>query len=95
MTALEARDAEPHTTQTVSAVSPEEWMTSKQACRYLGVSPGTLYKLIREGQLRAHRSGRLIRIRREDADAFIDRVRVKPGELEHLSLHPRRAPGRR
>ena len=45
-------------------------MTVNQAAEYLQVTPMSVYRWISTGQLRAGRAGRLIRIRKEDLDAF-------------------------
>ena len=61
-----------------------QWLGTKEACQHLGVTVRTLYKLIDEGELRAYRPGRVIRLRRRDLDAFLERVQLKPGQLGHL-----------
>ncbi len=61
-----------------------QWLGTKEAARYLGITQRTLYKLINAGQLPAYKIGRVIRVRRDEVDAFLDAARIKPGELEHL-----------
>jgi hypothetical protein len=39
---------------------------------------------IDEGHVPAYKLGRVMRIRRSDLDAFLESVRVKPGDLKHL-----------
>jgi excisionase family DNA binding protein len=68
-----------------------QWLGTKEAARYLGITQRTLYKLINAGQLPAYKIGRVIRVRRDEVDAFLDTARIKPGELEHLD--PDRRPG--
>ena len=51
---------------------------------YLGVMLRTVYAIIDEGQLPAFKIRRVIRIRREDVDEYLERCRIKPGELRHL-----------
>ena len=61
-----------------------EWMSSGDAADYLGVGLRTLYKFIDEGKLPAYKMGRVIRLRRDEVDAFIAASRIEPGSLEHL-----------
>ena len=44
----------------------------------------TLYRFIDEGQLPAYRFGRVIRLKENEVDAFIESCRIEPGTLEHL-----------
>ena len=59
-------------------------MGTAQAARRMGITTRTLYKLIDEGSLPAYKFGRVIRLKQDDVDAFIDAARVEPGTLEHL-----------
>jgi excisionase family DNA binding protein len=43
-----------------------EWLTIREACRYLKVSRSTLYNWERAGRLDMYRFGRSVRIRRDD-----------------------------
>ncbi len=43
-----------------------DWMTVREACRYIKVSRSTLYNWERAGKLCLYRFGRSVRIRRED-----------------------------
>ena len=52
--------------------------------RRLGITPRTLYRFIDEGQLPAYRFGRVIRLKENEVDQFIDSCRIEPGTLEHL-----------
>lgn len=82
-----------HTLPTVLDAARCEWITVPEAAGLLGVALHTAYDLIDRGDLTAEVTGpnwpkrqRSIRLRRQDVDAFIERARVKPGELRHL--HP-------
>jgi excisionase family DNA binding protein len=44
----------------------------------------TVYGLINAGQLPGYRIGRVIRVRREDLDRYLESARIKPGALDHL-----------
>lgn len=59
-------------------------MSSGEAADTLGLRTRTLYRLIDEGQLPAYRFGRVIRLKRHEVDAFVERCRITPGSLEHL-----------
>jgi excisionase family DNA binding protein len=61
-----------------------EWMSTAEAARRLGLTTRTLYRLIDEGDLPAYKFGRVIRLQRDDVDAFIAGARIQPGSLEHL-----------
>ena len=70
----------------------EDWITTPVAARLLGVQLNTVRALIAKGELPAHvivpdrrpRQRHLIRLRRSEVEAYIERARVKPGELRHL-----------
>lgn len=49
----------------------------------------TLYRFIDEGQLTAYKMGRVIRVQESDIEAFIERMRIVPGTLEHLYPEPK------
>jgi excisionase family DNA binding protein len=62
------------------------WLSTREAARQLGITPRTLYRLIDDGQVAAHKIGRVIRLKQSDVDDFVERSRITPGELEHLYL---------
>ncbi|MDQ3576197.1 MAG: helix-turn-helix domain-containing protein [Actinomycetota bacterium] len=62
----------------------DAWMGTTGAAKYLGVYPRTVYKLIDRGALPAYQIGRVIRIKRQDLDAFLEASRIEPGSLAHL-----------
>jgi len=51
-------------------------LTTEEVLAYLNVTPRTIYRLIRTGELPAIRIGRQWRFRRSDLDAFVDRQRA-------------------
>lgn len=59
-------------------------MGSREAAQILGISLRTLYRLIDEGQLVGYQIGRNIRLRAGDLDAYLEGVKIHPGELRHL-----------
>lgn len=72
----------------------DDWITVPAVAKLLGIRPHTVYALIDRGELGAEvtvptdrpKRRRSIRIRRQGVDAYLERARVKPGELRHL--HP-------
>lgn len=61
-----------------------QWLGTAEAARHLGLTPRTLYRLIDEGQIPAYKFGRVIRLKLDDIEAFIESARIQPGALEHL-----------
>lgn len=79
----------------MAATSGEDRLSGPQAAKLLGLQLHTLHALIDRGELaadivppgdRSTGRRRAIRVRREAIDDFLERARVKPGELRHL--HP-------
>ena len=64
--------------------TPIHWLSTADAAKYLGITPRTLYRFIVEGQIAGYRFGRVIRLKQDDVDAFIEQSRIAPGTLEHL-----------
>jgi excisionase family DNA binding protein len=62
----------------------DDWLGVPGAARYIGVYQRTIYKLIDRGEIPAFKIGRVFRIRRADLDDFLERSRVRPGDLAHL-----------
>ena len=60
------------------------WLSTGEAAKRLGVTVRTLYRLIDESQLPAYKFGRVIRLQRQQVEAFIESSRISPGSLEHL-----------
>ncbi len=60
------------------------WLSTKEAAERLGVTLRSLYRFIDEGGLAAYKFGRVIRLKGDDVDAFIESSRIAPGSLEHL-----------
>lgn len=60
------------------------WLSTQDAAKRLGITPRTLYRFIDQGELPAYRLGRVIRLKQEDVDRFIEASRIEPGSLEHL-----------
>ena len=60
------------------------WLSTPAAAERLGVTSRTLYRFIDEGQLPAYKFGRVIRLKKDDVDAYIESCRVEPGSMSHL-----------
>ena len=65
-----------------------QWLSTQEAAKRLGITPRTLYRFIDHGELPAYRFGRVIRLRAHEVDEFINKSRIRPGELEHLYPEP-------
>jgi excisionase family DNA binding protein len=63
---------------------PIRWVSTRDAAKKLGITTRTLYRLIDDGQVPAHKFGRVIRLQDSDIDAFIAASRIEPGTLSHL-----------
>jgi excisionase family DNA binding protein len=63
---------------------PSGWLSTTEVRDRLGITLRTLYRLIDEGQIPAYKIGRVIRMKSEDVDAYLERSRIAPGTLEHL-----------
>ena len=65
-------------------MSEIRWMSTREASERLGVTLRTLYRFIDEGSLPAYKMGRVIRLKADEVDQFIESTRITPGTLEHL-----------
>ena len=65
----------------------EGWLTAADAARWLGVSPGTVVRLMHDGAIPRNRVGRSYRISVADLDAYVDAHHVEPGSLSHLTRY--------
>lgn len=63
-----------------------DWLSTREAARQLGLTVRTLYRLIDTGELAAYKIGRVIRLKQDDVDDYLQRARIAPGDLEHLYL---------
>lgn len=61
-----------------------EWLSTAAAAKRLGITPRTLYRFIDEGHLPAYRFGRVIRLKADDVDTYIDACLIEPGSMAHL-----------
>jgi len=70
------------------AAAEIRWLSTAEAAKRLGITPRTLYRFIDQGDIPAYRFGRVIRLKEDEVDAFIDNCRIEPGTLEHLYPEP-------
>ena len=64
---------------TNTAVELEAFLTTEEVLSYLKITPRTIYRLIRSGELPAVRIGRQWRFRRRDLDQWLERQRAFSG----------------
>ena len=76
--------------ETHSEQTQIEWLGTTAAAKRLGITTRTLYRFIDEGYIAAYRMGRVIRVKGEDVDAYIEACRIEPGTISHL--YPEVAP---
>jgi len=50
------------------------WLTLEEAAKHLKIGKSTIYRLAREGDLPAHRMGRVWRFDAEELDAWVKRI---------------------
>jgi excisionase family DNA binding protein len=60
------------------------WVGVPTAAQQLGLVQRTVYRLIDVGELPGYKFGRVIRIKQEDVDRFVEAHRIEPGSLGHL-----------
>ena len=70
-------------------MSDIRWLSTAAASERLGVTLRTLYRLVDEGRIPAYKIGRVIRVKEDDVDAFIESARIEPGTLAHLYPEPK------
>ena len=58
----------------------QSFLTTDEVLTYLRITPRTIYRLIRNGELPAMRIGRQWRFRRADLDAWLERQRTCPSQ---------------
>jgi len=54
----------------------KQLLSTLEVCEYLSISRTTLYKLIKQGQLRSYFIAKAWKFRQDDLDAYLDRVAV-------------------
>ena len=67
-----------------AVMSEARWLSTAEASDRLGVTLRTLYRLVDEGRLPAYKIGRVIRIKEDDVDVYLESARIQPGSLGHL-----------
>jgi excisionase family DNA binding protein len=62
------------------------WLGVPALAKELGVTLRTVYAILDAGEIPCYRIRRVLRIKRVDVDAYLERAKVEPGELRHLYL---------
>jgi excisionase family DNA binding protein len=60
------------------------WIGTKDAAAQLGITIRSLYRAVDEGRLPAYKLGRVIRLKQNEIDAFIEASRIEAGSIPHL-----------
>lgn len=71
------------------------FLTTEEVLGYLKITPRTIYRLIRTGELPAVRIGRQWRFRREDLDAWVQRQQAFPMPFDNQAPITERNNGER
>lgn len=74
---------------TLRPMAGARWLSTAEASERLGVTLRTLYRLVDEGQLPAYKIGRVIRLKEDDIETFLETARIQPGTLAHLYPEPK------
>jgi len=64
-------------------VDDEDWLSIDEAARHLNLPNRTIRRRVTEGLFEA--VGSPARVRRRDLDVYVERCRIRPGELAHLN----------
>ena len=68
---------------------PEDRVVADGRPRFVDeVFSGDQPQIVDQGDIPAYRFGRVIRLKEDEVDAFIDNCRIEPGTLEHLYPEP-------
>jgi excisionase family DNA binding protein len=59
----------------VSARANKEWWSPKELQEWLGCGRTKIYELLQSGVIPSYRIGRLVRVRKEDVELFLERSR--------------------
>ena len=62
-----------------------EFLSTTEAAEFASVAPGTIRRWIREGKLRDHRAGRLVRVLRTD----LEKLLKEPWQVDSLTPEQR------
>jgi excisionase family DNA binding protein len=79
--------------QTKDETRPE-FYTVGQLAELLQLTPMTIYRMVRRGELACHAIGRIKRFRRDDVETFLENSR-QPAVSTDKSERPRSSTGRR
>ena len=68
----------------VTKSTGDGWVGVPALAKELGIAIRTVYGILDTGDLPSYKFGRVIRVRRADVETYLERVKVRPGELAHL-----------
>jgi excisionase family DNA binding protein len=52
-----------------------QWLNIKRAAQYMKTTRGHVNRLCRKGRIPFTRNGRIVRLKREDCDAYIEKLK--------------------
>lgn len=73
------------------ASSNAVYLTSAEAAELVGVSPTSIRNWVARGELQAHYAGRLLRVRRDELEAYISRDRPRDTDKVDRAVADERA----
>lgn len=62
----------------------DDWLGAPTLAKELGITLRTVYAILDSGDIPSYKIRRVIRIKRADVDEYLERVKVRPGDLAHL-----------
>lgn len=71
------------------ALKPDELLSTRAAAGVAGVTPATVRRWTREGKLKQHKAGRVIRISRAELERFVKSGRASNDDLTPEQLADR------
>jgi len=66
--------------QGVSTPAEKEWLTIGNLQDWLGLSRSKTYELIRTGEIPSYKIGRVLRLRKQDVEQWLEQHRYQLGE---------------
>jgi excisionase family DNA binding protein len=75
---------------TFPMAEPNDPLVAFQAAKVICIPYQAMYRLVRSSEIPAEPRGARRWVRRADLDAYLERIRVKPGELSRNTVPPPR-----
>ncbi|MBV9952687.1 MAG: helix-turn-helix domain-containing protein [Acidimicrobiia bacterium] len=73
----------------------DDWLSTGQAAKWLGITPAMLYRLVDAGRITPVKRGRLLKFDVDNLIAYVETQRIEPGTLSNLYPGGREASDRR